>query len=196
MVFSAFGSRCSTGVSLQVGHSLNAIVTLVFVDDRDRLVVANVAVKSFEFRVVAVCVLSSVGKRHSFLQWLVPFLDNLKWLVLVGDWDAILDHKLDKARLGASGSDRCESSLIDLQAKHDLVNRFCLEMWTWLNNLPSGQIQAYLDRVLEELAVIPLCPMFHWIGQTDHKLVRVSLQRANRPCLASYCKFPTFLQEI
>ena len=36
-----------------------------------------------------------------------------------------------------------------------------------------------------------ICPKFHWLGQTDHKLVRVSLQLANRPSLASYWKFNT-----
>ena len=40
------------------------------------------------------------------------------------------------------------------------------------------------------------CPTFHWLGQTDHKLVRVSLRLANRPSLASYWKFNTSLREI
>ena len=36
---------------------------------------------------------------------LVLFADP-KWPVLVGDWDAILDPKIDMADWGASGSDR------------------------------------------------------------------------------------------
>ena len=54
VVFSAFGSRCSTGVSLLVERSLDAIVNLVFTDDGVRLIVADVAVKTFEFRVATV----------------------------------------------------------------------------------------------------------------------------------------------
>ena len=50
-VFSAYGSRNSVGVSLLVGRSLDADV---FAGDGDRLVVADVAVKSFEFRLVVV----------------------------------------------------------------------------------------------------------------------------------------------
>ena len=78
------------------------------------------------------------------------------------DWEAIFDPKLDKAGQGASGLDRCESSLIDLLAEHDLIDRFRLdypgqEMWTWLIDSPSGQIQTYLNRVLEEPTVISLC---------------------------------------
>ena len=40
------------------------------------------------------------------------------------------------------------------------------------------------------------CPTFHWIGQTDPKLVRASLQLANRPSLAGYWKFNPSLLEI
>ena len=63
VVFSAFGSCFSAGVSLLIGCSLNAIVNLIFADDRDRLVVTDVAVKSFKFQVVAVYVPNSVGER-------------------------------------------------------------------------------------------------------------------------------------
>ena len=65
-VFSAFGSCCIAGISLLVGCSFNAIVNLVFASDGDRLLVANVAVKSFEFLVVAVYAPCSVGERGSF----------------------------------------------------------------------------------------------------------------------------------
>ena len=51
VVFSAFGSHCSAGVSLLVGRSLNAMVNFVFAGDGGRLVVADVAIKCFEFRV-------------------------------------------------------------------------------------------------------------------------------------------------
>ena len=53
-VFSAYGSRTSAGVSLLVGRSLDADVDVVFASDGGRLVVADVAVKSFKFRLVAV----------------------------------------------------------------------------------------------------------------------------------------------
>ena len=52
VVFSAFGSHHSAGVSLLVGWSFDAIVNLVFAGDGGRLIVADVAVKTFEFRLV------------------------------------------------------------------------------------------------------------------------------------------------
>ena len=84
VVLSAYGSRSSARISLLVGHSLEVDVNIVFTGDGGQLVVADVAVKSFMFRVVAVYVLNITGKR------LAPFRDDPKRLVLVGDWNAIL----------------------------------------------------------------------------------------------------------
>ena len=143
------------------------------------------------------------AERVSFVHWLVLFLDNMKRLVLMGDWSAILDPKIDKVGWGASRWGRCESSLVGLMTRHDLVDRFRLdhpgrEMWTWLESSPPGKVGSYLDRVLVRRAVSDFIsyPMFHLIAWTDHKLVRVSLRLANRPSLTTYWKFNTSLLEI
>ena len=95
-VFSAYGSRTSVGVSLLVGRSLDADVDVVFAGDGGRLVVADVAVKSFKFCLVAVYASNIAAERVSFFRRLAPFLDVTKRLVLMGDWNAILDPKIDK----------------------------------------------------------------------------------------------------
>ena len=100
-VFSAYGSNFSAGVSLLVGRSLDADVDVVFAGDGDRLVVADVAVKSFKFRLVAVYAPNIVAERVSFFRRLAPFLDDTKRLVLMGDWNAILDPKIDKVGRGS-----------------------------------------------------------------------------------------------
>ena len=64
-VLSAFGSRCSAEVTLLIGHSLNANVNLLFADGRGQLVVADIAVKSFDFRVMAVYAPNTISERHS-----------------------------------------------------------------------------------------------------------------------------------
>ena len=131
--------------SLLFGRTLHAIINLVFAGNGGRLVVANVAIKTFEFRVITVYASNSAGERRSFFWWLGPFLDNSKRLVLVGDWNAILSPKIDRDEQGASVLVRCESCMIDLLAEFDLIDRFRLdhpgrEMWTWLGDSPSGQI--------------------------------------------------------
>ena len=60
VVYSAFSSRLSTGISLLVGCSLDAIVNVVFAGDGGRLLVADVSVKTFDFRIAAVHVPNSL----------------------------------------------------------------------------------------------------------------------------------------
>ena len=70
---------------------------------------------------------NTVAERVSFYRRFVLFLDDPKQLVLMGDWNAILDPKIDRAGRVARGSGGCESSLIDFMAHHDLVDRFHLD---------------------------------------------------------------------
>ena len=60
------------------------------------MVVADVAVKSFKFRVVAVYVPNIIAERTSFFHRLAPFLDDSKRLVLMSDRNAILDPKINR----------------------------------------------------------------------------------------------------
>ena len=154
-VFSAYGSSTSAGVSLLVGRSLDADVDVVFAGDGGRLVVADVAVKSFKFRLVAVYASNIAAERVSFFRRLVPFLDDTKRLVLMGDWNAILDPKIDKVGRGASRLGRCESSLVGFVTRHGLVDRFRLdhpgrEMWTWLDSSPSAKVGSYFGQSVSE----------------------------------------------
>ena len=83
-----------------IGRRLNADVNFVLADNGGRLVVADVAVKIFEFRVAAVYAPDIAAERVSFFRCLAPFLNNPKRIVLVGDWNAILDTNIDKVGRG------------------------------------------------------------------------------------------------
>ena len=107
---SAYGSHSSVGVFLLIGRSLNADVNLVLADDGGRLVVADVAVKSFEFRVAEVYAPNIAAERVSFFRRLTPFVDDLKRVVLMGDWNAILYPKIDRVGRGAKGPGRCKAA--------------------------------------------------------------------------------------
>ena len=145
-----------------VGRSLDTIVSLVFADDGSRLIVADVAEKTFEFRVVTVYAPNLPGERCSFFRRLGLFLDDPKWTVLEGDWNVILNPKIDKGGWGANGSGRCESSLIDLMAKFDLIDRFHLdhlgrEMWTWL-----GDFWERLGNLIQRALVVVVTGNRRW----------------------------------
>ena len=83
--FSAHGSRISAGVSLLVRRSLDTDADVVFAGDEGRLVVADVAVKSFKFCLVVVYASNIAAERVSFFRRSAPFLDDTKRLVLMGD---------------------------------------------------------------------------------------------------------------
>ena len=120
VVFSAYGSRSSAETSLLIERSLDADVNVVFAGDGGGLIVADVAVKSFKFRVITVYAPNTAVERTSFFRQLAPFFNDPKRLVLVGDWNAILDPKIDGELVGWEG-------VIDLMAGHDLVDRFRLD---------------------------------------------------------------------
>ena len=117
------------------------------------MVVGDVAVKSFKYRLVVVYAPNIAVERAFFFCQLAPFQDDSKRLMLMGDWNVILDPKIDKVGRGASRLGRCESSLVGLMTSHDLIDRFRLdhpgwEMWIWLDSSPSAKIGSDLDRVL------------------------------------------------
>ena len=88
VVLSAYGSRSCVGVSLLIGR--NADVNLILADDGGRLAVVYVVVKSFEFRVAPIYAANIAAESVSFFRQLAPFLDNSKWIILVGNWNARL----------------------------------------------------------------------------------------------------------
>ena len=89
---------------------------------------ADVTMKTFEFRIAVVLEPNIAAERRSFFRWLGSFLDVSKQTV-------ILDPNIDRASRGASGSGRCDSSQVDFLAEFDLIDRYLLdhprrEMWT------------------------------------------------------------------
>ena len=103
--------------------------------------------KTFEFRIAVVHAPTIAAEKRVFFRRLGSFLDDSKRTVLVGDWNAILDPKIDRAGRGASGLTRCKSGLLDLLTEFDLVDRYRLdhpgrEMWTWIGSTPSGLVRS------------------------------------------------------
>ena len=195
VVYSAYGNRQARGVSLLVKRSLDASVDLVHADVEGRLIVADIAVKSGAFRVVAVYAPNDRDERVAFYRRLEPFLVDSSRLVLVGDWNAILDPKIDRGR-GAKGKARADRSLVNLINDFGLIDRYRAdhpgrEMWTWALRWPSLRVVSYLDRMLVRRVDLDLldCPTFHRLDYSDHKLVCARVVLENRPRLAGYWKF-------
>ena len=87
VVASDFGVCCNAGFSLLIGCRPKADIGVVFAGDGGRLIMANVAVKEFDFRMVTVYGLNSIAERRSLFRQVRPFFTGPKRL---GDWNAIL----------------------------------------------------------------------------------------------------------
>ena len=74
----SFIQHSAAAVSLLVGRSLDAIVNVVFAGDKGRLLVADIDVKTFEFRIAAVYAPNIAGERRLFFRRLGSFLDASK----------------------------------------------------------------------------------------------------------------------
>ena len=95
IVHSSYGDRDSRGVSLLVKRTLGAAVNIIHSGIDGRLLVADIAVGDDAFRVVAVYAPNIAAMRRLYLQRLEEFLTDSKRLVLMGDWNAILDPEID-----------------------------------------------------------------------------------------------------
>ena len=97
------------------------------------MVAADVAIKSL----VAIYAPNIVAERGFLFSSVGAVPERYKAASVNGDWNAILDPKIDKVGRRASRLGRCEDSLVGLMTRHGLVDRFRLdhpgrEMWMWL----------------------------------------------------------------
>ena len=194
VVVSAYGDVTSRGVSLLVRASLRPVVDVVYADARGRLIVADVSISGQTFRVSGVYAPNCPKQRKDLFLVIDRFLGYQGHLVLMGDWNAILDPSIDRV---GQGSRRVENSLVDFMDRNDLVDRYRIdhpgvEMWTWARSSSPIDNRSYIDRVLVRRADTDFisCPTFHGnLGYTDHKLVRARIRLTDRPSLAGYWKF-------
>ena len=70
-------------------------------DEFSNLRVHVTAVQETHFTCAAVYVPNINAERVSFFRRFAPFLDDPKRIVLVGDWNVILDPKIDRVGRGA-----------------------------------------------------------------------------------------------
>ena len=198
-VVSAYGTTHSRGVSLLVKSVLQPRLNVFHQDAAGRLIVVDVAIKSYNFRVIAIYAPNEPGKRVDFFREIEPFLNYSGRLVLMGDWNAILNPNIDRPGRGDSaGGGMFEPSLVDFMERSDLVDRFRVDhpdekVWTWGNSSSSNPLASYLDRVLVRRADVDFVtsPTFIWLGVqgVDHKLVKARILLSDRPSLAGYWKF-------
>ena len=96
LLFSAYFDSHSRGVSWLISRSLNAACTLVFADPAGRLCVVDATIKGEAFRLIGVYGPNLQSERVSFFSRIDPFVTSSRRVVLVGDWNAVLDPNIDR----------------------------------------------------------------------------------------------------
>lgn len=166
-----------------VSRSLDADVHIVQAGGDGRLVVAHISCSGCSFRLVWYMPPNNGRDRRSFFRQLGPFLITPRRLVLMGDWNAILDPKADK---GPSANSR---AVLTLLSKTSLrisalrtVSERSTQTATWAHNSPSTSNSSYLDRVLVRKVDLNFtgCPSFRWLGYSNHKMVLVHIKLGNK----------------
>ena len=76
-----------------------------------------------------------------------------KRVILVGDWNAVLDPNLDRGAISAGTNTLDARYFRDFVQRLDLVDKFRERhpnkiVWTWTGRGASAQLYSYLDRVL------------------------------------------------
>lgn len=65
-----------------------------------------------------------ITMQPNLFRWIEPFLTTLRRLVLVGDWNGVLDNDLDRTVKRSFTNNLYEKSFRDLIGKFDLVDKY------------------------------------------------------------------------
>ena len=153
MSFSAYFDGRSRGVTWLVSRRLDASCALVLSDPAGRLCVLDVTIKDKAFRLIGVYGPNVTRKLPAFFRRIEPYVVPSKRVILVGDWNAVLDPNLDRGAISTGTNTLDARYFRDFVQRLDLVDKFRERhpnkiIWTWTGRGASAQLYSYLDRVL------------------------------------------------
>ena len=152
MSLSAYFDGSSRGVTWLVSRRLDATCALVLSDPAGRLCVLDVTIKDKAFRLIGVLGPNATSELPAFFRRIKPYVIPSKRVILVGDWNAVLDPNL----YSSAGTNTLGARYFrDFVERLDLVDKFRERhpnkiAWTWTGRGASAQLYSYLDRVLGE----------------------------------------------
>ena len=97
--FSACFDGCSRGVTWQVSRRLDASCALVLSDLAGRLCVLDITIKDKAFWLIGVYGPNVTSELPAFFRRIGPYVISSKRVILVGDWNAVLDPNLDRGAI-------------------------------------------------------------------------------------------------
>ena len=151
--FSAYFDGRSRGVTWLISRRLDATCALVLSDLAGRLCVLDLTIKDKAFRLIGVYGPNVTSELPAFFRRIEPYVVPSKQVILVGDWNAVLDPNLDRGAISAGTNTLDAWYFRDFVQRLDLVDKFRerhpnKKAWTWTGRGASAQLYSYLDRVL------------------------------------------------
>ena len=88
--FSAYFDGRSRGVTWLISRRLDATCALVLSDPTGRLCVLDVTIKDKAFQLIGVYGTNVTSELPAFFLRIEPYVVPSKWVILAGDWNAVL----------------------------------------------------------------------------------------------------------
>ena len=148
--FSAYFDGRSKGVTWLVSRRLDASCALVLSDPAGRLCVLDVTIKDKAFRLVGAYGPNATSELPAFIRRIEPYVIPSKWVILVGDWNAVFDPNLDRGARSTGTNTFDARYFRDFVERLDFVDKFREKhpnnvVWTWTGKGALAQLYSYLD---------------------------------------------------
>ena len=192
--FSAYFECRSRSVTWLVSIHLVATCALVLSDPAGRLCVLDVTIKDKAFQLIGVYGPNATSELSAFIWRIKPYVIPSKWVILVGDWNTVLDPNLDRGAISADTNILDARQFCKFVEWFDLVDKFHERhpnkiAWTWTCRGTSVQLYSYLDWVLVRRVDLDYLggPSFDPYKDSDPKFLSVSirLDRLKVGCLVT-----------
>ena len=170
---------------------------LLFFQIRRADCVLDVTIKDKAFRLIGVYGPNVTSELPAFSRRIEPYVVPSKRVILVGDWNAVLDPNLVPALVAPLSNSLDARYFREFVQKFDLVDKFRERhpnklVWTWTGRGASAQLYSYLDRVLVKRVDLDHLNSlsFEPYKNSDHKFLCVSIRLDKARCrMSGYWKF-------
>ncbi|XP_014775867.1 uncharacterized protein LOC106873154 [Octopus bimaculoides] len=176
-IMSPSQTRDHGGVLVLARKGLALQTSTVYVNPEGGLVVLDVTYSGKAFRLIRIYAPCARGLQTDFYRRLENFLVTSKTLVVLGDYNAIVDAHIDSV---GSSDRKVNSRFVDLLKKFQLADGYRpdhpnVPEWTWVNG--DSRFKSYLDRIViraRDKASFS-CPHLVQVSYTDHRMVKCKL---------------------
>ena len=140
----------SRGITRLISRRLDATCALVLSDPAGRLCILDVTIKDKAFRQIGVYVPNVNSELPAFVRRIEPYVVPSKRVILVGDWNAVVDPNLDRGAITLGTNTLDARHFRNFVQRLDLVDKFRERhpnkiAWTWTGRGASAQLYSYLD---------------------------------------------------